>query len=83
MSRSYPGRIDLLVTDVMMPGLTGRELADRVRADRPGLPVLFMTGYPDLTAAGVGALGDREALVRKPFRPGELLTRVRGLLDDP
>ncbi len=72
--------VDLVVTDVRMPGLSGHELADRVRRVHPGLPILFVSGYPeeaDLRAR----LGDpRSAFLAKPFTPEGLLAAVRRLL---
>jgi CheY-like chemotaxis protein len=74
------GRIDLLLTDLVMPRLGGRELAQRLAALRPGLRILFMTGY----AEGDPVAGAREALLlRKPFKTVELLEAVRGALDRP
>jgi CheY-like chemotaxis protein len=69
----------LLLTDVAMPGLSGAELAARVRALRPGVRVLFMSGYfdADLAAGEV----DPALLVQKPFAPEDLLRRVREALD--
>jgi CheY-like chemotaxis protein len=74
--------IDLLLTDVVMPGVDGAELARRFSAERPGARVLFMSGYTE------GVLVDRarEAQVpflQKPFTRAELMRRVREVLDDP
>ena len=80
VSASEPGRIDLLLTDVVMPGLNGRELARRFRATRPDARVLFMSGYAaDVIAAEGELLGDADLLV-KPFSPDELVERVRTAL---
>jgi len=71
---------DLLVTDMVMPGMTGRELADRLRARQPGQSVLFMSGYsPELLERRAG--GDVGPLLLKPFTPEELLAHVRSALD--
>ena len=68
--------IDLLLTDVVMPELSGRQVADEVRMLQPEVGVLFMSGYdPERAPAG--------DLLRKPFRPNELATRVREVLDGP
>ncbi len=72
---------DLLLTDVAMPGLTGPELADRLREDRPGLRVLFISGYPQKAAGGPTEAPDAEAFLSKPFRPDELTAAVRARLD--
>jgi len=80
LARATSGPIDLLLTDVVMPRLGGRELATRLQAERPGLRVLFMSGY----ASDVGELqhlvsgaGD---FLQKPFAPSRLLERVGALL---
>jgi CheY-like chemotaxis protein len=72
--------IDLLLSDVMMPGLTGPALAERVRATMPGLPVLFMTGYAEdhvRTLSGPRLIGD---VVTKPFSGDELIHRIAAML---
>ena len=69
--------IDLLLTDVVMPGMNGRELARRVAALRPGLPVLFVSGYDDSLADGGVSV---EPFLAKPFSPAVLAARVRELL---
>jgi two-component system, cell cycle sensor histidine kinase and response regulator CckA len=81
LESGYGPTIHLLVTDVVMPGMKGPELAERIRAKRPGVRVLLMSGY----AADVVMPGDlREAtLLSKPFSPGALLNAVRSLLDAP
>jgi PAS domain S-box-containing protein len=71
-------RIDLLLTDVSMPGLSGGELATRLRAERPDLPVLFMSGYRDQDHLE----GQRSAFLQKPFGLAELVEAVQRLLPD-
>lgn len=73
LARAVGGPIDLLVTDVVLPGLNGRKLADRLRAARPGLPVVYISGYPQPS----DDLPPGTAFVPKPFRPRELLAAVR------
>ncbi|HEY9273510.1 GAF domain-containing protein [Achromobacter sp.] len=73
--------IDLLVTDVGLPGLNGRQLADAARVTRPGLRVLLMTGYAESAARGQGFLGQGLELIVKPFRLDKLSERVQGMLD--
>ncbi|UMY18849.1 response regulator [Methylobacterium organophilum] len=73
-------RIDLLVTDVGLPGLDGRSLAEQARAERPGLKVLFMTGYADNALFEDGAAAPATQLVTKPFAVDALAERVRSLL---
>ena len=72
--------LDLLLTDVVMPGISGRELADEIRLSRPELPVIFMSGYPsDYLSKDVSTLGD--VRLRKPFGQATLLGAVRDSLD--
>lgn len=81
ISRAFPGRIDLLVTDVVMPGMNGRELADRLTQARPGMPVLYVSGYTEDTDVVLGLAGDSRSLLPKPFTSLELARRVRAALD--
>jgi PAS domain S-box-containing protein len=73
-------RIDLVLTDVVMPGMNGRELAERLAPARPDARVLFMSGYADDTVLARGIPGGRE-LLAKPFTPETLLREVRRALD--
>ncbi len=73
--------IDLLVTDVIMPAMSGKELADRLLADMPELRVIFVSGYTDEAISRTGILPDDVALLSKPFHPKALLTLVRTVLD--
>jgi PAS domain S-box-containing protein len=73
-------RVDLVLTDVVMPGMPGRELADRLLARRPGLPVLFMSGYTDDAVTRGGELREGTVLLQKPFTPGALVGKVREVL---
>ena len=76
-----PARVDLLVTDVGMPGLNGRQFADAARDLRPGLPVLFITGYAHNAALSNGhGLGAGMELLTKPFTLDTLATKMRGMI---
>ena len=75
--------IDLLVTDVVMPGMSGGDLADKLVAMRPGLPVLFITGYDDEVVTTRGLLGPARECLSKPFTPSQLRARVQSLLHQP
>ena len=74
--------IDLLLTDVVMPGGDGVDLAARLCLLRPGLKVLLMSGYAQESIAQHGALTDGVALLEKPFSPNLLLARVRMAIDE-
>ncbi len=74
-------QVDLLLTDVMMPDMNGRQLADRLTALRPGLPVLFMSGYSFETVFGGGLLERGAPLLVKTFTRDELADRVGSLVD--
>jgi len=75
-------RIDLLLTDVVMPRMNGRELADRLRQRLPKLKILFMSGYPDAAVIDQGHLDPAANFIAKPFSAALLTRRVRDLLDD-
>jgi CheY-like chemotaxis protein len=74
------GRIDLLVTDYAMPEMRGRELADKLRAQIPNLPVLYQTGFSDMLFDQRPELEDGAAFLEKPFTPRGLLEAVRFML---
>jgi CheY-like chemotaxis protein len=74
------GAVHLLVTDVIMPQMSGRVLADLVARERPGIRVLFTTGYAD-GGLNHGVLPEGAVVLQKPFTPTELVRRVRELLD--
>jgi two-component system, cell cycle sensor histidine kinase and response regulator CckA len=79
-SAGHPHAIDLLLTDVMMPGMTGPELAQQLALQRPGLKVLLMSGYTAGTVRAGGDVGGEIRLIRKPFTPEGLLAAVRETL---
>jgi PAS domain S-box-containing protein len=76
-----PTQVDLLLTDVVMPGMNGRELGARARQLRPGLKVLFMSGYSRNAVVHNGKVDLDVQLIQKPISHGELATRIRDLLD--
>ncbi len=81
VARSAP-QVDLLVTDVGLPGLNGRQLADAVREFRPALKVLFITGYAEGVASPSGFLEPGMAILTKPFDVGTVLARMRAMLNE-
>lgn len=73
-------RVDLLVTDVGLPGMNGRQLAEIARQHRPELKVLFMTGYAETAAERQGFLEDGMDMVAKPFSIDQLATKIRSMI---
>jgi signal transduction histidine kinase/ActR/RegA family two-component response regulator/HAMP domain-containing protein len=80
-SRAYEGEVHLLVTDVVMPGMNGKELADRLATERPGLRVLYVSGYTDHAVVRHGVLEEGIAFLSKPFDLRDLVRTVREVLD--
>ena len=81
LAAAHRGRLHLLVTDVVMPGMKGPEVAARLVAARPGLPVLYVSGYADEVLGPREDLLAKGMLLLKPFSPETLSARVRELLD--
>jgi CheY-like chemotaxis protein len=75
-----PARIDLLVSDVGLPGLNGRQVYDAAQGTRPGLKVLFMTGYAENAALSRGFQQPGMELITKPFAMEQLTRRVQRML---
>lgn len=80
-AETHPGEIALLVTDVVMPQMNGRELAQRLAEIRPGIPCLFVSGYPADVLADRGVLGEEIAFLPKPYTSRELAAKIRAVLD--
>jgi PAS domain S-box-containing protein len=80
-SKSYDGTIHLLLTDVVMPGMMGPELADRIKALRPAIEVVFMSGYSERALLDRQVMESAGAYLAKPFSPKSLAVKVREVLD--
>jgi len=81
VAAQHKGPIDLLITDVVMPEMDGVELAKRMTDKRPGLPVLYVSGYTGAAKEKLAAISQSTNFLTKPFKPDELVRRVRELLD--
>ncbi|HTX34579.1 MAG TPA: PAS domain S-box protein [Bryobacteraceae bacterium] len=82
MSERYDGPIDLMVTDVVMPGMNGRELAERMLRLRPAMKILYISGYSADVLAPEGVLAPETAYLAKPFSPAELSRKIREVLGE-
>jgi two-component system cell cycle sensor histidine kinase/response regulator CckA len=81
IAQRYPGAIDVLVTDIVMPQLRGTELARLISKSHPAAVVIFISGYSEEALVETGLLGQNETLIQKPFDPETLATKIRELLD--
>lgn len=79
----HDGVIDAAVTDVVMPGMTGRELSERLASLRPEMRIMFMSGYADDAIMQHAVLDNGVVLLNKPFTPGKLLQKLREVLTAP
>jgi PAS domain S-box-containing protein len=82
-AKNHPNTIHLLVTDLIMPRLSGRQLADRLMRNRVGLKVLFISGYAANTLGEHDPISERSDFLSKPFTPASLAAKVRAVLDGP
>ena len=80
LARRGDAPIDLLLTDVVMPEMSGVELADRLERERPDVRLLFMTGYAEEVVMKEGILGKGRECIGKPFTPEQIAKRVRKIL---
>jgi PAS domain S-box-containing protein len=83
LAQAHPGSIQLLISDVVMPFLGGKDLAGLIAATQPECRVLFLSGYADDALVHHGVLAGERAFLQKPFTPPSLARKVRSVLDDP
>jgi two-component system cell cycle sensor histidine kinase/response regulator CckA len=83
VSESHRGPIKLLVTDIVMPGMSGRDLAEQILLRHPEIRVLYMSGYTDDAILHQGVLEEGALFLQKPFTPDALARKVREVLDTP
>jgi len=81
VAQAHAGPIDLMITDVVMPGMNGNQLAEELRSSRPGMRVLYISGYPEDAIAHHGVLDADKAFLQKPCPAAVLLRTVREMLD--
>ena len=82
VARDYAGPVHVLLSDAVMPGMSGRILAERLKEARPGLRVVFMSGYTDDAVLQRGGVESGVAFVQKPFTPARLAAAIRSVLDE-
>ena len=80
-SARYGGAIHLLLTDVVMPQMSGPEVAEKILTVRPEIKVLYMSGYPDHPVFDQGGVSRQTGFLQKPFTPPALVQKVREVLD--
>jgi len=83
IAKKYSDHIHLLLTDVVLPGLNGVEVSERLKAIRPQVKVLFVSGYMADVIARRGVLNPGQSLLRKPFTADGLASKIREVLAEP
>jgi two-component system cell cycle sensor histidine kinase/response regulator CckA len=81
LSQQYQGPIHMMVTDIVMPGISGKKLVQEIKKSRPDLKVLYISGYTDEIISQQGLLDKNIEFLQKPFLPEKLLTTLRNILD--
>jgi CheY-like chemotaxis protein len=81
LAQNYTASIQLVISDVVMPQMGGREVAEQLKAVRPGIQILFISGYTENTMMRGGNVSEGETFLQKPFTPLTLARRVREMLD--
>ena len=82
MLADYEGDIHLLITDVIMPRMGGKQLSEFMKQNYPGIKTLFMSGYTDNSIVNHGVLDPGLSFIQKPFPPIDILRKVRQVLDE-
>ncbi len=82
IEETHKGPIHLLITDMVMPGLSGQEVSKKVRARRPGTKVLYISGYTEEALQGLGPMEDHAHFLSKPFAPDALARKVKEILEN-
>ena len=82
LAKKHAGEIHLLLTDVVMPGMNGKDLAERLHALRPNMKILFMSGYSVNMITDQGVLDERVNFIEKPFSMKDLAVKVTEALTD-
>jgi CheY-like chemotaxis protein len=83
LAHDHRGALDLLITDIAMPGMNGRELARQINARYPGIRVLYISGYPVGVAAERGVLEPGVNFLHKPFTVSQLAVKAQAVLTTP
>jgi len=81
LAESYSGNIDLLLTDILLPGMSGSELAEKMLSSYPGVRIMYISGYADQNLESYGISTSKIMLLQKPFSIKSLAAKLRELLD--